>query len=69
MAAALWNRPAIDFATPNSYPSWHYLHKGYFGPVQYYAPPAVVQTTTTTTATPPAKHVPANPSRPPGGSH
>ena len=39
MAAALWNRPAIDFATPNSYPSWHYLHKGYFGPVQYYAPP------------------------------
>ena len=70
MSAALWNRPAIDFATPNSYPSWHYLHKGYFGPVQYYAPPVAAPTTTTTAttpATPPAK--PGKRSRPPGGSH
>ncbi len=70
MAAALWNRPAIDFATPNSYPSWRYLHKGYFGPVQYYAPPVAAPTTTTTATTPaapPAK--PGKRSRPPGGSH
>jgi penicillin-binding protein 1A len=71
MAAALWNRPSIDFATPNAYPTFHYLHKGYYGPVQSYSPPpvytpapAATPTTTPTTPAPPVK-----PARPPGGSH
>jgi penicillin-binding protein 1A len=71
MAAALWNRPPIDFATPNAYPTFHYLHKGYYGPVQSYSPPPVYTpapaTTPTTTPTTPAP--PVKPARPPGGSH
>jgi membrane carboxypeptidase/penicillin-binding protein len=59
MAAALWNRPAIDFQTPSSYPTFQYFHKGYFGPVHYYAPPVTTTTTTTTTTT----------ANPPGKSH
>ncbi len=62
MAAALWNHKALAFQTPDSYPSYHYLTKGDWGTVQYYAPPP--STTTTTTATTPVK-----PSRPPRGLH
>jgi penicillin-binding protein 1A len=69
MAAALWNRPAIDFATPNAYPTYRYLHKGYYGPVRYYSPSPSYTPTTTTTATPPPPAPPAKPARPPGGSH
>src|SRR5262249_262082 len=32
MGAALWNRPAADFTTPNSYPVYRPLHQGYYGP-------------------------------------
>jgi penicillin-binding protein 1A len=70
MAAALWNRPAIDFPTPNSYPTFQYLHKGYYGPVQYYAPPPTVTTTTTPTATTPEKKTPPGKhAKPPRGLH
>jgi penicillin-binding protein 1A len=68
MAAALWNHPAIDFATPSSYPTFQYFHKGYFGPVQYYSPP-VTTTTTTTTATPPPGKSHGKPPKPPHGLH
>jgi penicillin-binding protein 1A len=65
MAAALWNRPAFAFPAPNAYPTYRYLHKGYYGPVQYFAPPPAAPTTTT--EAPPQK--PIKPSRPPGGLH
>ena len=68
MAAALWNRPAIDFPSPNAYPSYSYLHKGYYGPVRYYSPQPTYTAPTTTAAQPP-KAQPTKPSRPPGGSH
>jgi penicillin-binding protein 1A len=71
MAAALWNRPALDFVSPNAYPTYRYLHKGYYGPVQSYSAPvqsyAPPPVTTTAPPTPPAR--PVKPSRPPGGSH
>jgi penicillin-binding protein 1A len=51
MAAALAHRPALGFALPKKYPSFEYLKKGYFGPLQY-------TTTTTTTATNPSAPIP-----------
>ena len=50
MAAALAHRPALGFALPKKYPSFEYLKKGYFGPLQY--------TTSTTTATNPNAPIP-----------
>ena len=64
MAAALWNHKVLDFQTPDSYPSYHYLTKGDWGTVQYYAQPPTV--TTTTTVTPP-KTPPGKRARPPRG--
>ena len=71
MAAALWKRPALDFLTPDAYPTFRPLRHGDYGYLQYVSPPAPVATNpaattaapTTTTTTPPA---PAN-SGPPGG--
>jgi penicillin-binding protein 1A len=74
MAAALWNRPAIDFMTPSSYPNYSSLHKGDYGLVQSYYSPQPTYTTPvspapTTTTAPPPPPPPLKPSRPPGGSH
>jgi penicillin-binding protein 1A len=58
MAAALWNRPAMDFATPDKYPNFRYLTKGDWGSLHsYYVPTYTTSTatTTTTTAPPPTK--------------
>jgi penicillin-binding protein 1A len=54
MAAALWNRPAIDFATPDKYPTFRYLTKGDWGSLHSYYVPTYRTTTTTTTTTTPA---------------
>jgi penicillin-binding protein 1A len=70
MAAALWHQPALDFATPNSYPVYRSLHQGYYGPLQSYSPPSVyTPPAVTTTTTPLSPSPPVKPSRPPGGSH
>jgi len=50
MAAALWHRPALEFALPNRYPTWHYLARGSYGSFGYY-PTTTYSTTTTATTT------------------
>jgi penicillin-binding protein 1A len=54
MAAALWQRPAIDFATPDKYPSFRYLTKGDWGSLHSYYVPTTTTTSTTTATTPAA---------------
>src|SRR5438067_11485265 len=60
MAAALWNHPAIDFATPDKYPTFRYWTKSDWGSVRSYYVPTYTTNTTTTTATTPAPR-PAKP--------
>jgi penicillin-binding protein 1A len=57
MAAALWKRPAIDFATPDKYPTFRSLAKGDWGSLHsYYVPTYTTSTAVaTTTPAPPAK--------------
>ena len=51
MAAALWHRPALGFALPNKYPTWHYLKHGIYGSLGYYSTtPSSTTTRTTTTS-------------------
>ena len=45
MAAALWHRPALRFALPNKYPTWHYLKRGIYGSFGYYSTPTYTTTT------------------------
>ena len=52
MAAALWNRPALDFPTPNSYPSYHYLDEGLLRARPVLRAAGAVPTTTTTVDAP-----------------
>jgi len=54
MAAALWRRKAIDFASPDAYPSWRSLVKGDWGSLHSYYVPTYTTSTPTTTATTPA---------------
>jgi penicillin-binding protein 1A len=62
MAAALWKRPALDFATPNVYPTFRTFTHHDYGYLQYASPPAATTTTTTTTTT--AKPPPKPPATP-----
>ncbi|HEX6761853.1 MAG TPA: transglycosylase domain-containing protein [Gaiellaceae bacterium] len=73
MAAALWRRPAIPFATPNAYPTFRTFTHHDYGYLQYTSPPPSAPTTTTTTATtttakPPPK-APAGPNSAGGSRH
>jgi penicillin-binding protein 1A len=52
MAAALWHRPAIDFAAPDKYPNFRYFTKGDWGSLHSYYTPTYSTTTATTTTTP-----------------
>jgi membrane carboxypeptidase/penicillin-binding protein len=52
MAAALWHRPAIDFATPDKYPNFRYFTKGDWGSLRSYYTPTYSTTTAATTTTP-----------------
>jgi penicillin-binding protein 1A len=51
MAAALANRPAIDFPAPNAYPIWRPLTRGYYGSLGYVAPTIEIPTTTSSVVT------------------
>jgi membrane carboxypeptidase/penicillin-binding protein len=61
MAAALWKRPAVAFATPNVYPTFRPLRHGDYGYLQYVSPPASTTPSTTTTTTPTTTVVPPAP--------
>ena len=75
MEQAEKNRPAREFQTPSSYPTFTYFQKGYWGYLAVPVAPAITTTTTTTTTTT-AKAVPSkvpvevNPGRggPPAGA-
>jgi len=56
MAAALFDRPSIDFPLPNAYPTWRPLTRGYYGSLGYVAP-AIQAPTTTVVTTPMPKHI------------
>jgi len=60
MAAALWRRPALAFPTPNAYPAWRSLTRGYYGTLGYVAPAPTLQAPTTTVTPPPPQHAPGS---------
>jgi penicillin-binding protein 1A len=64
MAAASWNRKALDFPTPDRYPTWRTIERGSYGYLgSYYTP--TYSTTTTQTPPPTSADAPATTAHPP----